>query len=127
LQKAKAEVVELEKKLALAREGVTDDVVKEREGLQGAIASKRKEVHWEVNEARREAQVLNKDSERATQQLKQTSPSVQVDTQLKTETNVVRGTEQQVESPPRNELVPVRGGPEQQPARVLALRGARAG
>ena len=30
--------------------------------------------------------------------------------------STVRGTQQQVESPPRNELIPVRGGPEQQPA-----------
>lgn len=116
LQEAKAEVIELEKKLALAREGITDDVLKERTELQGALDSQRKEVQEEVNEARREAQILNKETDRATQQLKQTQPSVQVDTKLKTETDVVRGTEQQVEAPARNELIPVRGGPEQQPA-----------
>lgn len=115
LQEAKAEVIELEKKLALAREGVTDDVLRERSELQGALDSQRREVQEEVNEAQREAQVLNKDADKAMQQLRQTQPPAQVDARLNTETNVVRGTQQTVESPPRNELVPVRGGPEQQP------------
>ena len=116
MQKAKAEVVELEKKLALAREGITDDVLMERTELQGALDDKRREVQKDINEARREAQVLNKDTDRATQHLQQTQPPAQVDTRLKTETDVVRGAQQQVESPPRNEIVPVRGGPEQEPA-----------
>lgn len=116
LQKAKAEVVELEKKLALAREGITDEVMQERAEVEGAIDSRRREVQKEIQEARRESQVLNKDMDRATQQLQQTQPPAQVDTRLKTETDVVVGAQQQVESPPRNEIVPVRGGPEEQPA-----------
>lgn len=120
LQKAKADVIELEKKLALAREGVTDEVLQERSELQGALESQRREVQEEVNEARREAQVLNKDMDKAMQQLKQTQPPAQVDARLNTETSVVRGTQQAVESPPRNELVPVRGGPELQPTQGAA-------
>jgi chromosome segregation ATPase len=115
LQKAKAEVVDLEKKLAMARAGVTEDVLKERSELDQALKSQRGEVQEKVNEAREEAQVLNKDTDRAMQQLQKTTPP-QVDAKLKTETNVVTGAQQQVESPPRNELIPVRGGPEQQPS-----------
>jgi hypothetical protein len=115
LQKAKAEVVDLEKKLAMARAGVTEDVMKERSELDQALKSQRGEVQEKVNEARQEAQVLNKDTDRAMQQLQKTAPP-QVDTTLKTETNVVTGAQQQVESPARNELIPVRGGPEQQPS-----------
>jgi chromosome segregation ATPase len=114
LQEAKAEVIELEKKLALARQGITDDVLRERTELQGALDSQRREVQEEVTEARREAQVLNKDSDRATQQLQQTQPPAEVDTRLTTETDVKQGTQQQVESPARNELIPVRGQLEQQ-------------
>lgn len=116
LDKAKAEVVELEKKLALAREGVTDDVIKERAELEGALNAQRQEVQKDINEARRESEVLNKNSDRAMQQLEETQPPAQVDARLKTETDVVRGTQQQVEAPARNEIVPVRGGPEEQPS-----------
>lgn len=116
LQEAKAEVVELEKKLALAREGVTDDVMKERSELESALQNQREQVQREVSEARREAQVLNKDQDRAMQQLQQTQPPAQVDTRLKTETDVVHGANRQSEAPTREEIVPVRGGPEEQPA-----------
>ena len=116
LQKAKAEVVDLEKKLALAREGITDDVLMERSELQGALESQKREVQKQVNEARRESQVLSKDTDRATEQLQQTQPPAQVDSRVKTETEVVRGAQQQVEAPSRTEIIPVRGGPEDQPA-----------
>ncbi len=116
LQKAKAEVAELEKKLALAREGITDEVLEERKELQGALESQRREVQKDVNEARRESQLLDKGTDRAMQQLQETQPPAKVDTQVKTETDVVRGAQQQVEAPTREEIVPVRGGPEQRPA-----------
>lgn len=108
LQKAKAEVVELEKKLALAREGITDDVLEERKELQNALDSQRRELQEDISQAQREAQALNKDADRAIQQLQQTQPPAHVDAQLKTETDVVPGS-QTVESTTKDEVVPVRG------------------
>jgi hypothetical protein len=114
LQTAKANVIELEKKLAMAREGVTDEVIQKRADLEDALKEQQQQVQQEVNEAKREAQTLNKDTDRAMQQLRQTQPPARVEAQVRTETQVVPGAQQQQETPGRTELIPVRGGPEEQ-------------
>lgn len=106
LEKARAEVVELEKKLGLAREGITDDVLQQRAELQQALDSQRRELQEDINEAQREAQALNKDTDRAIQQLQQTQ--AQVDNRLDTEANIPP-VEQPLDSPTREEIAPVRG------------------
>lgn len=115
LETAKAEVVELEQKLALAREGITDEVLKERAELENALNAQRQEVQKDVNEARRESEVLNKNRDQALQLLRETQPPAHFDTRVETE--VTKGTPPQNEGPPREEIVPVRGGPEEQPSR----------
>jgi hypothetical protein len=100
LEQAKAEVVELERKLALARDGITDEVLEERRELQNALDSQRRELQEDISEAQREAQALNKDADRAIQQLQQTPPPAPVDNT----TGVAPGS--QVES---DEVMPVRG------------------
>jgi hypothetical protein len=109
LEKAKAEVVELEKKLALAREGITDDVLEERKELQRALDAQRRELQEDISETQREAQALNQNTERAIQQLQQTQPPAHVDSTVKTETDVVPSTQPPIESTTRDEVVPVRG------------------
>lgn len=106
LEKAKAEVVALETKLGLAREGVTDEVLEARKELQRALESQRRELQDDISEAQRSAQALNEDTSRAIQQLQQTQ--AQVEKRLDTETSVP-GAQQPVGSPTREEMLPVRG------------------
>lgn len=89
LQQAKGEVVNLEEKLALAKQGVTDDVLKEREDLKKALSEKGQEVKEEINEAQGKAQALNNDTERAQAELQRVQTAQRVQTNLKTETRVV--------------------------------------
>jgi transcription elongation GreA/GreB family factor len=91
LDSAKAEVVRLEQKVAMAKEGVTDDVLKERDELKEALKKEDQHVRQEVNEAQGAARELNADSERAKQQLQQTQPQ-HVEARVKTETQVVPST-----------------------------------
>lgn len=91
LDKAKGDVVRLEGKLAMARQGLTDDVLENQRELQEALKAQEHKVETELNEASREAEIHTRDTQAALQALGQTSGG---------------------ESPARDELVPVRGGPE---------------
>ena len=93
LAKAKAEVVRLEEKLALARQGITDDVKEERKELQGALRKQGQEVKEEIGEAQRAAREHSAESNVAQQQLERTRPTEQVKADVHTdvERTPVRG------------------------------------
>jgi phage-related tail protein len=108
LAKAKAEVVRLEQKLALARQGVTDDVLNERKDLEQSLQNQERHVQSEINEAKREAAQHNQDTLKATQALQGTQPP-QVRAEVKTETRVTPAPAPSVQTTERQELIPVRG------------------
>src|SRR5690606_13388779 len=62
LQQAKDKVVQLEQKLALARQGITDEVLEERKDLEQALKEQKQRVQTEVNEAKQAAEKSNKES-----------------------------------------------------------------
>ena len=107
LEKARAEVVALETKLGLAREGITDDVLEQRRELQRALEAQRRELQDDIKEAQQEAQALHQDTDRAILQLQQTQ--AQVENHLDTQTDAVLGETPPMESPLREEIAPVRG------------------
>lgn len=87
LQEAKAEVVRLEEELALAQQGITDEVLEEREDLAEALAAQQQDVRQEIGETREEAQRYNQISDQARQALQETQGAavearVDVDTQV---------------------------------------------
>ena len=86
LDQAKAEVVNLEQKLALAKHGVTDEVIEERKDLQQALQKQGKHVREELSEAQREANELNSATEKAQTELQRVPMGERAQTQLKTET-----------------------------------------
>jgi hypothetical protein len=88
LAEAKAEVVRLEEKLALARQGVTTDVLEERKELKDALNSQTRDVKEEINEAQRAANEHNVESQVAQEQLKRAQPTEHVKAQVHTETQV---------------------------------------
>jgi hypothetical protein len=85
LAKAKAEVARLEEKLALARQGITDDVREERKDLEQALKRQGQHVQEEIGEAQRAAQQHRADSNAAEQQLERTKPTEQVKASVHTE------------------------------------------
>jgi len=91
LAEAKNDVAQLEQKLVLARQGITDDVMKERGELKHALNEQDKHVSNEIKEAQGAAKNYNTESERARQELERTIPAQDVRTQVKTETQVVPG------------------------------------
>jgi colicin import membrane protein len=91
LDEAKKEVAELERQLALAREGVTDDVLQERQELQESLQEQREEVKGEVDEAQQEAERHRQESEAARQELEDTAPPKDVKTKVESEAEVVPG------------------------------------
>jgi chromosome segregation ATPase len=109
LDKAKAEVVRLEEKLAMARQGVTDEVLSERKELQDSLKEQEREVAGEVEEAKREALKHNEDSEQASRELEKTAPPARVEAKVTTETEVREGQARPVETTERQEIIPVRG------------------
>jgi TolA-binding protein len=91
LDKAKGDVVRLEQKLAMARQGLTDDVIENQRELQEALKAQEKKVETELNEASREAEIHTRDTQAALQALSKNGNG---------------------EAPARDEIVPVRGGPD---------------
>jgi hypothetical protein len=89
LDGAKAHVAQLEQKLTLARQGVTDEVLRARQELKSAVNRNQKEVNQEVKEAQGAANQHNADVEKAQKALEQTQPAGRVETKVKTETRVV--------------------------------------
>jgi hypothetical protein len=109
LDKAKAEVVRLEEKLAMARQGVTDEVLSERKELQESLKEQEQKVKGDVQEAKREAQQHNQDTEQAARELEKTAPPARVEAKVSTETQVVERQRTPVQTTERQELIPVRG------------------
>jgi hypothetical protein len=110
LAQAKAEVARLEQKLALARQGITDDVMNERKELEQSLQQQERRVQNEINEAKREAQQHNQDTQKATQALEGSKPPARVEAEVTTQTRVTPAppTAAPVETE-RQELIRVRG------------------
>lgn len=108
LAKAKAEVVRLEQKLALARQGVTDDVLKERKDLQQSLQQQQRRVQEDINQAKREAAQHNEDMTKAAQALQETQPA-QVQAKVNTETHVTPAPAAPATTTEREEVIRVRG------------------
>lgn len=109
LDKAKAEVVRLEKKLALARQGITDDVIRERQDVERALQEQERRVQGQVNEAKREAERNNRDIANATQPLEQTRPPAAVTAEVQSRSSVQPSPPATVGTVERQEVIPVRG------------------
>lgn len=114
LEKSKADVIRLEQKLAMARQGITDDVLENQKELQEALKAQEQKVQSELGEAKREAQIHNRDTEAALKQLGQATapPAEEV-------APPVEGAPQPpvtpTDMPSRDDMVPVRGGPDREP------------
>jgi hypothetical protein len=108
LAKAKAEVARLEQKLALARQGITDDVLNKRKELQQALEEQQHRVQGDVDQAKREAAQHNEDTMKATQALQATKPP-RVQTKVNTETRVTPAPTTPPQTTEREEVIRVRG------------------
>jgi hypothetical protein len=106
LDEAKRNVVRLEEKHALAKQGVTDDVLKERAELQKALSNDEQEVKKEVNEAQGKAREHNSDVNTAQQELQKVQAAQQVKARVNTETEVVPN-QNQVQVETRQQQVPI--------------------
>ena len=104
---AKKEVVRLEEKAALAKQGVTDEVLEERKELNEALKRQEQHVREEVKEAQGAAAVHNTDSERAAQELQRTERVQRMEAEVHTETRAVPGTGKQVEVTREQQQIPV--------------------
>jgi len=106
IQDKKAEVAQLEEKLALAERGVTDEVLEERRDLKEAVREQENEVRREVNEAQGAAQVHTAESERARVALEATKTPGRVQTEVHSGHTVVPGSTE-VEVQRQQEQVPI--------------------
>lgn len=104
LTEAKKEVARLEKKLALARQGITDEVLAERQELAEALEARGETVREDIGETREEASVYNEAAERAQRALQETQPG-QVEAEVRSGAEVtpsdteVRGERVETEIP----------------------------
>jgi hypothetical protein len=117
LAKSKADVIRLEQKVAMARQGMTDDVLENQKELQEALKAQEQKVQSELGEAKREAQIHNRDSEAALKQLGQ-APVPAAPVAGEAVAPPVEGAAPPVtptDMPTREDMVPVRGGPDTQP------------
>jgi hypothetical protein len=113
LEQAKADVARLEQKLALARQGLTDDVLENQKELQAALQEQERRVQNELGQATREAQIHSRDTEAALRQIEQTATPVSdpapappgVTTPLDTTATPTAAPS----DAPREDLVPVKG------------------
>jgi ribosomal protein L29 len=87
LEESKAEVVRLEEQLALAQQGITDEVREERQDLAESLAEEQQDVRQEIGETREEAQRYNQMSDEARQALRETQGAT-VEARVDTETEV---------------------------------------
>jgi hypothetical protein len=115
LAEAKADVVRLEQKVALARQGLTDDVLENQKELQAALEAQGAKVQSELGEAKREAQIHNRDSQAALNQLEQSAPASGEPPAPVSPGQPAEAVQAPSDGPDRNELVPVKGGPDPQP------------
>jgi len=91
LNEAKKEVVRLEEKAALAKQGVTDQVLKEQEDVKKALGKQQQEVKEDVAEAQNEAQNLNKNVTSAQRELDKVQSAKRVQAKVETQTQVMPG------------------------------------
>jgi TolA-binding protein len=115
LEEARADVLRLEQKVALARQGLTDDVLENQKELQAALEAQGSRVESELGEAKREAQIHNRDSEAALKQLGQSAAAPGEPLPPVSPGQPAEPSHAPNEGPDRDELVPVRGGPDPQP------------
>jgi hypothetical protein len=108
LVQAKAQVARLEQKLALARQGITDDVLKKRQDLQQSLQEQQQRVQGAVDQAKHEAAQHNEDTLKATRALQATQPP-QVQTKVNTETRVTPPTTTPPQTTERDEVIRVSG------------------
>ena len=73
LTRARGDVAHLEAKLALARQGLTDDVIENQRELEQALKEQQQLVRSELSEAQHEAEVHDRDTTAALKQLQQTA------------------------------------------------------
>ena len=72
LTRTRGEVVQLEAKLALAQQGLTEDVIENQRELEQALKDQQQQVRTELGEAQREAEIHDRDTAAALKQLQQT-------------------------------------------------------
>jgi hypothetical protein len=115
LERAKADVIRLEQKVALARQGLTDDVLENQKELQAALQAQERRVSDELGQAKREAQIHSRDTEAALKQLGQApAPAEQPAAAAPAENMPLEPPPPSPAPPaasdaPREDLVPVRG------------------
>jgi hypothetical protein len=115
LERAKADVIRLEQKVALARQGLTDDVLENQKELQEALHAQERRVSDELGEAKREAQIHSRDTEAALKQLGQApapaeQPAAATPAEgMPLEPAPVAPAPPAAGDAPREDLVPVRG------------------
>jgi hypothetical protein len=107
LASAKQRVSELEKKLTLARQGITDEVIKERNELSEALQREGKEVRGEVSEAKKSAQEHNVATDKAAEVLRETTPPKDVAAEVETRTEVTPSSPQPVEETRKKESIEI--------------------
>jgi hypothetical protein len=109
LAKARADVATLEQKLAMARQGLTDDVLENQKELQEALQAQEHNVKNEIGQAQREAEIHRRDTEAALQTLGQPGAPApdQANTAAQPAPSAAPG-----DAVERDQVVPVRGGPD---------------
>jgi TolA-binding protein len=114
LAKAKADVARLEQKIALARQGLTDDVLDNQKELTEALKAQGHEVQSELGEVKREAEIHGRDTEAALKQLGQTGAAA-ASSEAPPPVDPAQPAQMPPDNPDQNELVPVKGGPDPAP------------
>ena len=88
LDKAKAEVVRLEEELALAKQGITKDVLEERKDLKDALKAQSDDVQEEIIVAKRASREHTSQADVARNELERTMHKEHVEARVRTETQV---------------------------------------
>jgi hypothetical protein len=103
LAKSREDVARLEQKVAMARQGLTDDVLQNQKELQKALQAQEHNVKTEIGQAQHEAEIHRRDTEAA---LKTLAESAAAPEQLNA------APPAPVENVDRDQVVPVKGGPD---------------
>jgi len=106
VEQAKAKVVRLEEELAMARQGITKDVIEERKELKNALSRQGKQVNEEVQQAEQASRTYSQEAQQAGQRLQETQQQNKVEAEVRTETRVVPA-EQQPEVTTQRETIPI--------------------
>lgn len=109
LEEAKARVAELERQLALARQGITDEVVEAEQKLQESVQRREQNLLEESQQLQQEAREHNEATEAAQRELERTPRIDRVETDVETDTRVVPSEQQGVPRERRQTEIPVEG------------------